>query len=156
MKTPSLPFPGGHPGGVPPPGPPPRRHSPGYPKSIKKLIFSCVYCILRLKTAISSCVYANLHFGFLGAPCAKPLCLLHLSLNIRILFRKLEFLRCLFQRPLPRPPPGVHFGDLRVSPGGSWGLLKAAGGLLWTPLEDPLGVLWGLLGAPWSLLDAFG
>ena len=71
-------------------------------------------------------------------------------------FRKMTFLRCLFQRPLPRPPPGVHFGDLWVSPGGSSGLLRAPGGLLWTPLEDPLGFLWGLLRAPWSLLDAFG
>ena len=117
-----------------------------------------MYCILRLKTAISLCVYANLHFGFLGAPCAKPLCLLHFRLNIRHLLRTLMFLTCLFQRPLPRPPPGIHFGDLRVCPGGSWGLLRAPGssfGPLWKTPWEFFGASWGPLGRFWMPLGDF-
>ena len=108
---------------------------------------------MRLKTAVSSCVSANFHFGFLWAPCAKPLCLLHFSSKNNIFLTQNSFFRCLFQRTLPRPTPGSHFGGLWVSPGISWRLLGGPGTLLWIPLGDPLGAFWGPLGAPW---DAFG
>ena len=90
-----------------------------------------------------------------GALC-KTLVFIACVVDISYFFTKLAFLRCLFQRSLPRPPPGGHFGGLWVSPGGSWGLLGAPVGLLWTPLGTP----WELFGASWgplgSLLDAFG